>query len=109
MTPPLAALSLDVSAVPPRPGGAGYYTMALASGLVARDDVALTLISRRDDEARWAELAPAAQVCAAVPAAGPGGSRSNRLDSRRCCAPRASPSITGRTTPCRAERRCPAR
>jgi len=66
MTPPLA-LSLDVSAVPPRPGGAGYYTMALASGLVARTDVALALISRRDDEARWTALAPEARVRAAVP------------------------------------------
>jgi glycosyltransferase involved in cell wall biosynthesis len=69
MTP--LALSLDVSAVPVRPGGAGYYTMALASGLVARDDVALTLISRRDDETRWTQLAPAARVRAAVPIARP--------------------------------------
>jgi hypothetical protein len=65
------ALSLDVSAVPTRPGGAGYYTMALASGLVAGDDVALTLISRRDDETRWRHLAPAARVRAAVPIARP--------------------------------------
>jgi glycosyltransferase involved in cell wall biosynthesis len=70
MTPPLG-LSLDVSAVPPRPGGAGYYTMALASGLVARDNVALTLISRRDDGARWTVLAPAARVRPAVPTARP--------------------------------------
>jgi glycosyltransferase involved in cell wall biosynthesis len=70
VTPPLA-LALDVSAVPARPGGAGYYTMALAAGLDARDDVALTLLSRRDDEARWTELAPAASVRAAVPTARP--------------------------------------
>ncbi len=70
MTSPLA-LSLDVSAVPERPGGAGYYTMAIASGLDAREDVALTLISRRDDEARWTGLAPAARVRAAVPAMRP--------------------------------------
>ena len=39
-------LSLDVSAVPARPGGAGYYTMALARGLSGRDDVGLTLLTR---------------------------------------------------------------
>ena len=33
MTDDRLALSLDVSAVPSRPGGAGYYTMALARGL----------------------------------------------------------------------------
>jgi glycosyltransferase involved in cell wall biosynthesis len=54
------ALSLDVSAVPIRPGGAGYYTLAIAQGLLARDDVALTMVSRRGDERRWRELDPAA-------------------------------------------------
>jgi glycosyltransferase involved in cell wall biosynthesis len=70
MTSPLA-LSLDVSAVPERPGGAGYYTMAIASGLAAREDVALTLLSRRDDEARWTGLAPSARVRGAVPVTRP--------------------------------------
>ncbi len=51
------SLSLDVSAVPERPGGAGYYTMALCRGLAARPDVALTLLARRSDERRWAALA----------------------------------------------------
>jgi glycosyltransferase involved in cell wall biosynthesis len=70
MTAPLA-LSLDVSAVPERPGGVGYYTMAIASGLAAREDVALTVLSRRDDEARWTGLAPGARVRGAVPGARP--------------------------------------
>ena len=48
MTSPFG-LALDVSAVPLHPGGAGYYTMALAGGLSARDDVDLTLIARRSD------------------------------------------------------------
>ena len=55
MSEPLA-LSLDVSAVPQRPGGAGYYTIALCRGLAARPDVALTLLARRNDERRWAAL-----------------------------------------------------
>ena len=65
-------LSLDVSAVPVHPGGAGYYTMALASGLSGRDDVDLTLIARRGDEERWAGLADRATVRAAVPGSRPG-------------------------------------
>jgi glycosyltransferase involved in cell wall biosynthesis len=66
-------LSLDVSAVPARPGGAGYYTLELADALCRRDDVALTLVSRRGDGARWRELAQGrAEVTAAVPDGRPG-------------------------------------
>jgi glycosyltransferase involved in cell wall biosynthesis len=65
-------LALDVSAVPLHPGGAGYYTMALAGGLSARDDVDLTLIARRSDEERWSALASGAVVRGAVPASRPG-------------------------------------
>jgi glycosyltransferase involved in cell wall biosynthesis len=65
------ALSLDVSAVPPRPGGAGYYTMALARGLAARNEVGLTLVARRGDEERWRRLAGGAMVRGAVPVSRP--------------------------------------
>jgi glycosyltransferase involved in cell wall biosynthesis len=71
VTAPLA-MTLDVSAVPAQPGGAGYYTMALASGLAARDDVALTLLARRGDTERWPVLAGRASLRAAVPASRPG-------------------------------------
>jgi glycosyltransferase involved in cell wall biosynthesis len=71
VSPPLA-LTLDVSAVPERPGGAGYYTLALAGGLSARHDVDLTLIARRGDEARWDDVAGGAVVRATVPASRPG-------------------------------------
>ena len=70
MTGPLA-LALDVSAVPTRPGGAGYYTIALAHGLSRRDDVALTLVARRGDEERWNEVAGGAAVHAVVPTSRP--------------------------------------
>jgi len=50
------ALSLDVSAVPAQPVGAGRYTIDLATALLARDDVALTLWCRRGDGPRWREL-----------------------------------------------------
>ena len=46
-------VSLDVSAVPTRPAGAGRYILRLAEGLAGRDDVALRLWCRRDDAARW--------------------------------------------------------
>ncbi|MGO8826794.1 MAG: glycosyltransferase family 4 protein [Acidimicrobiales bacterium] len=65
-------LALDVSAVPLHPGGAGYYTMALANGLSQRDDVDLTLIARRGDEDRWSTLAAGAGVRGTVPRSRPG-------------------------------------
>ncbi len=87
MTTPLV-LSLDVSAVPMRPGGAGYYTMALASGLSARPDVELTLVARRGDRARWPALAPTAAVRASVPS-----SRPSRLAFEQVGLPRALRSL----------------
>ena len=66
------ALSLDVSAVPAQPVGAGRYTIDLASALLARNDVALTLWCRRDDGARWRALASAGStVRAKAPARRP--------------------------------------
>jgi glycosyltransferase involved in cell wall biosynthesis len=64
-------LTLDVSAVPARPGGAGYYTMAVARGLGDRADVDLTLLARRGDGERWRSLVPTAAVHDRVPAARP--------------------------------------
>jgi glycosyltransferase involved in cell wall biosynthesis len=66
------ALGLDVSAVPARPAGAGQYILALARGLAAREDVELTLMARRHDEARWHDVAAGATVLGAVPASRPG-------------------------------------
>ncbi len=71
MTDERLALSLDVSAVPSQPGGAGYYTMALARGLAGRSDVGLTLVARRGDEERWRRLAGGAAVRGAVPVSRP--------------------------------------
>jgi glycosyltransferase involved in cell wall biosynthesis len=69
-TDPLA-LSLDVSAVPDRPGGAGRYTIALARGLAAHPDVTLTLVARRGDAARWQSVG-AQHLRPEVPASRPG-------------------------------------
>ena len=65
------ALSLDVSAVPTRPGGAGRYTIALARGLAAHPDVTLTLVARRSDASRW-EAVGARHLRAEVPTSRPG-------------------------------------
>ena len=83
------ALSLDVSAVPERPGGAGYYTMALCRGLAGRADVALTLLARRNDERRWADLAGGA----AVRPAGGAQSRPGRLVYEQIGVPVAARSL----------------
>ncbi|PZS22042.1 MAG: glycosyl transferase family 1 [Acidimicrobiales bacterium] len=60
-------LSLDVTAVPTRPMGAGRYTLDLAAALATRDDVDLALVSRANDDERWRELAPAATVESLAP------------------------------------------
>jgi glycosyltransferase involved in cell wall biosynthesis len=60
-------LLLDVSAVPAHPVGAGVYTVELAGGLAGHDDLDLHLLARRDDAARWADLAPKAAVHPEVP------------------------------------------
>ncbi len=64
-------LSLDVTAVPTHPVGAGQYTQALAGALAERSDVDLVLVGRRSDRARWTALAPGAEVAALAPSARP--------------------------------------
>jgi glycosyltransferase involved in cell wall biosynthesis len=64
-------LLLDVSAVPDRPVGAGYYTLNLAEHLARRDDVETHLLCRQRDGARWEALAPGAPVHPEVPAGRP--------------------------------------
>ncbi len=46
-------LSLDVSAVPARPAGAGRYTVELARALGAGAGASVVTVSRRADHARW--------------------------------------------------------
>jgi glycosyltransferase involved in cell wall biosynthesis len=47
-------ITLDVSAVPARPAGAGRYIVELSRALAARADVEVTRLSRRHDRERWA-------------------------------------------------------
>lgn len=62
---------LDVSAVPPRPAGAGRYILELARALGRRGDVDLWLVTRRDDASRFRELAPSARLVSCVPSPRP--------------------------------------
>lgn len=60
-------VSLDVSAVPERPAGAGHYIVQLADQLAARADVDLVLWSRADDRVRWAPLVAPGDLGASAP------------------------------------------
>jgi hypothetical protein len=103
------ALSLDVSAVPARPAGAGYYTMELARRLRGRADIALTMVSRRGDQQRWVELASGeADLVGAVPDSRPGRLLFEQARFPASSARSGSGSITAPTTRCPSGRRCPA-
>src|SRR5919199_1863982 len=67
MTEPLR-LSLDATAVPDFPTGAGRYVLELAQRLGGRPDVELILVCRRDDATRWREIGDALIVDRAPPA-----------------------------------------
>lgn len=69
--PEPVAVSLDVTAVPDNPSGAGRYTIDLAAALSRRDDVALTFVARTGDAARWEALSPGARVVASAPRSRP--------------------------------------
>jgi glycosyltransferase involved in cell wall biosynthesis len=60
-------VSLDVSAVPDHPVGAGHYILQLANQLAARPDVDLVLSCRSADRARWATLVAEDNLLAAAP------------------------------------------
>ena len=60
-------VSIDATAVPARPVGAGQYTIGLVTALAARDDVALTIVCRHGDDGRWAMLAPSTTILPAAP------------------------------------------
>ncbi len=59
-------VALDVSAVPEQLAGAGRYVAELARRLPGAG-VDVTLVSRRDDAARWSAWSPEAEVAALVP------------------------------------------
>lgn len=60
-------VSLDVSAVPERPVGAGHYILQLAGQLATRNDIDLVLWSRTGDRDRWAPLVAPGNLAASAP------------------------------------------
>ena len=60
-------VSLDATAVPADPRGAGRYVIELAAALEGADDVAMTVVCRRGDAARWRAVAPHAAVVGVAP------------------------------------------
>ena len=76
MADPGLRVSLDVTAVPERPVGAGHYTLELASALDSRPDVDLVVVARSADRTRWQAVTPGAGLEAVAP-----GSRPLRLAS----------------------------
>ncbi len=62
------AVGVDVAAIPLDALGAGQYALELVRALAERDDVRVTLLTRRDDARRWAGIAPRADLVAQAPA-----------------------------------------
>ncbi|HXY46025.1 MAG TPA: glycosyltransferase family 1 protein [Acidimicrobiales bacterium] len=56
------ATSLDVSAIPDSPAGAGRYVVELVRALGKSGGVALSLVCRHGDTDRWRALAPSARL-----------------------------------------------
>ena len=71
MAEPVLRLSVDVSAVPARPVGAGYYTMELVTALARRPDADLVVMARRSDASRWSLATSGQEVVADAPASRP--------------------------------------
>jgi glycosyltransferase involved in cell wall biosynthesis len=71
--PAVSSVSIDASAVPEHPAGAGRYVIDLVSALQRRTDVDLTVICRHGDEARWqsASATGTGTVVGAAPARRP--------------------------------------
>ncbi len=53
-------VSIDATAVPARPAGAGRYVVDLVRSLARREDAVLTIWVRRDDSTRWERANPEA-------------------------------------------------
>jgi len=83
--------SVDVSAIPVQPAGAGRYVVELVRSLGACGDVALTVACRKGDAARWRRLAPGSRVLETVWAP-----RTFRLAYEQW---RLGPAVAGLTNP----------
>lgn len=96
-------VTVDVSAVPAQPAGAGVYVLRLVEAIAAAGAVDLELVAAVGDSRRWQVIAPQAPVHAVAP-----GRRPARLVWEQTQAPalaqRLGGSGTGPTTPSRCGR-----
>jgi glycosyltransferase involved in cell wall biosynthesis len=60
-------LSLDVTAVPANPVGAGQYTVQLTRALSERPDLDLVMVARSRDRSRWTGVDPEGELVTAAP------------------------------------------
>lgn len=87
-------VSIDATAVPARPAGAGRYVVDLVRSLARREDAVLTIWVRRDDSTRWERANPEAVARAeasgraSVRATAAGGGAGGSL-TIEACAPRS--------------------
>ncbi|HEX2275011.1 MAG TPA: glycosyltransferase family 1 protein [Acidimicrobiales bacterium] len=63
----LVRVSVDATAVPARPAGAGRYVIELCAALARRDDVVPVVACRSGDDARWRSGSPGAEVVGRAP------------------------------------------
>ena len=64
-------VSVDATAIPIAAAGAGQYALEIVRALDRRDDVSLTVITRKADVSRWRARAPRASVVPLAPEARP--------------------------------------
>ena len=94
MTDDSLQVALDVTAIPARPAGAGWYVVELARALATRTEVSLTLVTRREDEVRW-QLGERTTTLGVAPGTWPGGWPSGRCAQSlgRVLGRRATPDV----------------
>lgn len=60
-------VAIDASATPNELTGAGYYVQEIIKGLGSRDDISLTVITRKHDGQRFKDMAGSARIIDAAP------------------------------------------
>jgi glycosyltransferase involved in cell wall biosynthesis len=88
----LLDVAIDVSAIPERTAGAGYYVVELVRALAKRGDLSLAIVSRRDDEARW-RIGERTVTFPLVPTSAPGRLAFGEIGLARALSRRVRPDV----------------
>ena len=86
------SVGLDVTAIPVRTAGAGYYVLELVRALAKRDDLSLAIVTRRDDAGRW-QIGEQTTTFALSPASPPGRLVFGEIRLARSLERRAHPDV----------------